>query len=203
MDAIAKYSAVQGTQQKLAVQKDSTCSPKAGDSEVLLSAFYDKVVSFSGRNSSLRGVASPVFAWIIFRLFFFFIRLFVKHCIAVLLLWALALHESLPVYPQSITECDVFICCNLFSSSLLHTFLYWILWMVCALLLCCKWFSGAACFSLAAEASDVDRCFIRGEATTWALILWIMPLALINIVLPQHLSGIVRLSPTHSQEAAL
>lgn len=48
MDAIAKYSAVQGTQQKLAVQKDSTCSPKAGDSEVLLSAFYD--------------VASPVFA---------------------------------------------------------------------------------------------------------------------------------------------
>lgn len=57
MDAIAKYSAVQGTQQKLAVQKDSTCSPKAGDSEVLLSAFYD--------------VASPVFAWIIFRLFFF------------------------------------------------------------------------------------------------------------------------------------
>lgn len=100
--------------------------------------------------------------------------------------------------PQSIIKCDVFICYNLFSSSLLHTFLYWILWMVCALLLCCKWFSGAACLSLTTEA----RCFIRGEARTWVLILCIMPLALINILLPQHLSGIVQVSPTHSWEAA-
>ena len=30
MDAIAKYSAVQGTQQKLAVQKDSKVRPEIG-----------------------------------------------------------------------------------------------------------------------------------------------------------------------------
>ena len=183
-------------------QQQQSAAPDTGDSEVSLSAFYDKVVSYWGEIAHCG--ASPLqFLFESFSDFFFPVRLFVKHCIVVLLQWALALHESLPAYPQSITECDVFICCNLFSSSLLHTFLYWILWMVCALLLCCKWFSGAACFSLAAEAPDVDRCFIRGEATTWALILWIMPLALINIVLPQHLSGIVRLSPTHSGEAAL
>lgn len=104
---------------------------------------------------------------------------------------------------QSIIKCDVFIFCNLFSSSLLHTFPYWFLWMVCTLLLCCKWFSGVACLSLTTEALTWIAALSEDDARTWVLILWIMPLALINILLPQHLPGIVWLSPTHSWEAVL
>lgn len=88
---------------------------------------------------------------------------------------------------QSITKCDVFICCNVFSRSLLHAVLCRQLWKVHAPLLCYKWFSGAMCFLLNAQPLTCIAALSEAKAETPILIFWIMPSALINILLPQHL----------------
>lgn len=136
-----------GIRREAALQKQT-------NAEVLPSAFHDKGVSFGGEKKRINVSQRPPpssFARIISICFDQAICT-TSHCCYCCEVW----HGPTPWIsrraPQSIIKCDVFICCNLFSSSLLHTILYWILWMVCALLLCRKWFSWAPCFSLTAGA---------------------------------------------------
>lgn len=85
MDALAKHSAGQATETEAGLQKQKKTQPLA-DSEVLSSAIRDKVVSFE-KVAHCR--VSPL-QFCLNHSLIFLIKLFVKHCKVLLLLWGLA-----------------------------------------------------------------------------------------------------------------
>lgn len=102
-----------------------------GDSEVLLSVFERKFekVSYEIKKTPAHCRASRLLFCLSHFHIVFKIKLFVKHCIVILLLWGVTWDHIMNLLPHTTVnhKCDVFIRCNLFISSLLYTSLLFFL----------------------------------------------------------------------------